>query len=96
MADTAIHTQDVRRPLGLDGALSAEVLTASLAFMAGHKQGKVLTGRTYDGLHLQPTDLDWSWGAGQSVEGPAEAMMLAMAGRPTHDELSGPGVELLR
>lgn len=96
IADTTIHTQDVRRPLGLEGAPEADIMQRSLEFMTGHKQGKILTGRTYEGLRLQPSDLDWSWGDGQVVEGPAEAMMLAMAGRPTHDELSGPGVDLLR
>jgi hypothetical protein len=47
------------------------------------------------GLHLVTTDLDWSTGDGPTVEGPAEPLLMAIAGRPTTDELSGPGLPTL-
>ena len=51
------------------------------------------------GLHLRATDLDWSAGepGAPEVTGTAEALMMALAGRPTAlADLSGPGVAELR
>jgi hypothetical protein len=46
---------------------------------------------------LQATDTDWSYGSGPVVAGPARALMLATTGRTAAlDELTGPGLELLR
>lgn len=48
------------------------------------------------GPRLPATDLDWSTGDGPTVEGPGEALLMAMAGRPaTLPELSGPGTPTL-
>jgi hypothetical protein len=44
------------------------------------------------GLTLTATDLDWTTGTGPAVEGPAEALLMAIAGRRgVVQELSGPG-----
>ncbi len=97
VADVAIHTQDVRRPLGLDGALDEQVLRGALDFLTTAKQAKNLVDPpSLDGLRLQATDLDWSYGDGAEVTGPAESIMMALAHRPTLDELSGDGVARLR
>jgi hypothetical protein len=46
---------------------------------------------------LRATDTDFSIGDGPLVEGPAVALMLATSGRASAiDELSGPGVDILR
>ena len=47
-------------------------------------------------LGLTATDLDWSTGERPVVTGPAEALLMALAGRRgiTH-ELSGPGLRVL-
>jgi len=45
VTDVAIHTQDVRRPLGLDGALDPAVLLAALNFITGAKMAKILVDR---------------------------------------------------
>ena len=48
------------------------------------------------GLRLVTTDLDWEAGTGKAVEGPAEALLLAIAGRPiVISELAGPGQSTL-
>lgn len=97
VADVAIHTQDVRRPLGLDGTLDEAVRRASLDFLAGHKQAKTLVDLPdLDGVELVATDLDWRHGTGQEVRGTGEALMMALARRPVLDELDGPGVDRLR
>jgi hypothetical protein len=47
-------------------------------------------------LCLMATDLDWTTGNGPTVEGPGEAPLMALAGRPAAlPELSGPGVPTL-
>jgi hypothetical protein len=48
------------------------------------------------GLRLIATDVGWTSGSGPVVEGPAEPLLLAMAGRADAlDELSGPGQAIL-
>jgi hypothetical protein len=48
------------------------------------------------GLRLGATDVDWSTGDGLAVEGPGEALLMAMAGRPAAlPALSGPGTPIL-
>jgi hypothetical protein len=46
---------------------------------------------------LRATDTDWSHGSGPEVTGPAIALVMAMTGRKAAlDDLSGPGVDVLR
>ena len=48
------------------------------------------------GLTLAATDLPWTTGKGPAVEGPGEALLMAMAGRPAAlPELFGPGLATL-
>jgi hypothetical protein len=45
---------------------------------------------------LTATDLDWSAGTGPAVEGRAESLLMAIAGRRgTSAELAGPGRSIL-
>jgi uncharacterized protein (TIGR03083 family) len=92
-ADVVVHTQDVRRPLGLDGAPTEAMLCDALDFCTAHDKRKLLIDPDMvDRLRLEATDLDWSWGSGELVSGPAEAILLALNGRDTSAELTGPGV----
>jgi len=44
------------------------------------------------GLRLVATDLDWTVGTGPAVKGPAESLLMSMAGRRgVVGELAGPG-----
>jgi len=96
VTDAVIHTQDVRRGVGLDGRPDDETLRLVLDFVTGHKQARNIGGPSLKDLSFRATDLEWSSGSGPTVEGPAESLMMAMAGRPVLDELSGDGVERLR
>jgi uncharacterized protein (TIGR03083 family) len=90
-----IHQQDIRRPLGLDRRIPPERLTAALAF--ARTAPPVGARKRIAGLRLVATDVGWSAGDGPAVEGPGEAVLLAMAGRgAVLDELSGPGAATLR
>jgi uncharacterized protein (TIGR03083 family) len=96
VTDTAIHTQDVRRACGLPGTLSAESVLIALHFLTTHKNAKyVMDPKTKDGLRLAATDVDWSFGSGALVEGPGEAIIMSLAGRPALSELAGEGLETL-
>ncbi|MGI8612697.1 MAG: hypothetical protein ACR2KL_01910 [Nocardioidaceae bacterium] len=53
--------------------------------------------RRLEGVSLVATDQEWSWGAGQEITGPSEALAMAVSGRAVAlNDLGGPGVDLLR
>ncbi len=96
VTDVIVHTQDIRRGVGLDGRPDDDVLRDALDFMVSNRMAKNLGGPKVDGLALSASDLDWSAGSGPAVEGPGEALLLALTGRDVLDELSGEGVQRLR
>jgi len=94
--DVAVHTQDVRRGLGLEGSLDEQVLRASLDWATTHKQRKIhVDPKDLEGLRLEATDMDWSWGDGSLVSGPAEAILMGINRRDMSTELTGDGVAKL-
>ena len=90
LVDGHIHHQDIRRALARPRTILAERLTVALDFARTaptiHARARIRR------LRLVATDLDWSTGDGPTVEGPAEPLLMAIAGRPTTDELTGPGL----
>ena len=97
VADVAIHTQDVRKPLGIDGDLLEWEVQAIFTTILEERNGRFITPREQlDGLRFHAPDVGFTAGDGPVVEGPGEALALAIAGRPTLDQLSGDGVEILR
>lgn len=96
VVDVAVHTQDIRRPLGLDGALDPDVVHAALDFCTANKQGKIhVDPKDIAGLRFEATDMDWSWGSGAEVRGTGEALLMAMNRRDMSAELEGDGVSKL-
>jgi uncharacterized protein (TIGR03083 family) len=94
----AIHSSDIRRPLGAPPEIPGNRAEAILDFLAKNKaQGFVAKGRL-DGLRFEATDVEWNSGnEGQLVRGPAEALILAISGRKVAlDDLEGEGVATLR
>lgn len=95
--DVAIHTQDVRRPNNLPGTLDDDVLTTSLECATTDRIGKGLADiPNRDKVTFTADDLDWSFGSGPAVSGPAESLLMLLGGRDVIDELSGDGIELIR
>jgi uncharacterized protein (TIGR03083 family) len=95
LADTLIHAQDIRRPLGKAREIPADRVAAVLDRM----KGAPLTGnkKRIAGLRLTATDMEWSHGDGPEVHGPGEALLMAMCGRKSAiDDLTGEGVHTLR
>jgi uncharacterized protein (TIGR03083 family) len=96
LTDLQVHGQDMRRPLGLPHGLDLDRLRVSLEFLTGGRAIGFTPRRRLAGLRLEATDLSWSWGAGPVLAGPAEALMMAVAGRPVAlGDLDGPGVRAL-
>ena len=94
--DKLVHDQDIRRPLGLDRVIPAEHLARALDVMP--RIGGFLKSKSVaKGLRLVATDIDHTVGDGAEVRGPAEAIVLALSGRPIGlPDLTGAGVTTLR
>jgi len=91
-----VHSEDIRRPLGITHAYPMEAVTRVADF---YKRSNLLIGskRRIAGLSLRATDTQWSTGSGPEVAGPAISLVLAMTGRKQAlDELSGEGLAVLR
>jgi uncharacterized protein (TIGR03083 family) len=90
LLDAMIHQQDIRRPLGAPRTIPPERLLPALSFARfAPPIGAFWRAR---GLRLVATDLGWSDGRGPEVRGPAESLLMAIAGRRgVVEELTGPG-----
>jgi len=99
LADELIHQQDIRRALGVPRQIPEERLRVVLDETSKTGSGYLPAKKRVKGLNLKASDIDWETGEpdGAEVAGPAEALLMAMAGRPAAlDDLTGPGVETLR
>jgi uncharacterized protein (TIGR03083 family) len=96
LGEVVVHSDDIRRPLGLETQSSPDVLIACLD-MYKNASFPVGTKKRIDGLRLVATDVDWSHGTGPEVTGPAMPIVMAMTGRAAGlDELGGEGLATLR
>ncbi|MGH8877357.1 MAG: maleylpyruvate isomerase family mycothiol-dependent enzyme, partial [Stackebrandtia sp.] len=92
--DGLIHHQDIRRGLGAQRDVPAERLERALPLSL--KAPVLPAKRNARGLRVRATDVDVAFGDGPVVEGPAEALLMALAGRHgVVDELSGEGQAVL-
>ena len=97
LTDLVVHGLDIRWPLGLPRTVPEERLRTSLTYLTDAPVGGVVATGTLDGLRFEADDIDWAHGSGPTVSGSAEALLLAITGRPTAlDHLSGDGVPTLR
>jgi uncharacterized protein (TIGR03083 family) len=94
LTDVLVHGQDVCRPLGIQRNLPEDHVRAVADFV---KSTFVFSAKKrIADLKLTATDMDWSTGQGQQVTGPAEALVLVMAGRSAVlDDLAGDGLPAL-
>jgi uncharacterized protein (TIGR03083 family) len=96
LGETIVHSEDIRRPLGIKHAYPTEAVVTAADFFKG---SNLLIGskRRIDGLTLLATDAEWSHGTGPEVAGPILSLVMAMTGRKAVlDDLSGEGVATLR
>lgn len=90
LVETLIHHQDIRRALGQPRAIPAERLRPALhTALIAPDIARLWPLR---GLRLVATDLRFSFGIGPPAKGPAEVILMTIAGRRSViSELSGPG-----
>lgn len=96
LGEVVVHSEDIRRPLGLVRAVPVEITTAVAEFYARHNFA-VPSRAAIAQLRLEATDGPFAVGDGPLVRGTALALTMAMAGRSAYcNELTGPGVPTLR
>ena len=92
LLDVLIHGQDIARPLGRPRAMPVAAATAA-ASRVWELGRPFFARRRLHGFHLAATDVDWSRGEGQLVEGPIGALLLLLSGRlAALPELDGEGI----
>ena len=96
LGEAVIHSEDIRRPLGITREYPPEALVRVAQFFQGSNMIVGAKGRIAD-LTLRAADTDWSTGTGPEVTGPQLSLILAMTGRSAAlADLSGDGLDTLR
>ncbi len=96
LGETLVHSEDIRRPLGIAHTYPTEAAVQVANFYQG---SNLLIGSKarIAGLSLRATDTDWRHGEGPEVAGPMMSLVMAMTGRRAAlDDLSGSGLSTLR
>ena len=89
--------QDMRRPTGHPRTIPSERLVRALEIARVDVGIGFAPKKNVQGLRLVASDIGWSAGDGPTVEGAAEAIILAAAGRTiVFPELQGDGLDTLR
>jgi len=96
LGEVIVHSQDIRRPLGIEHQYNTEALVQVADFYKG-SNALIGSKNRIAGLTLRATDADWSHGTGPEVSGPMLSLVMSMTGRKAAlDDLSGDGVATLR
>ena len=95
--DAFVHHHDIALPIGRVVTSDPERLRWMADGMVA-AQRPILSGPRVKGLRLIATDIDWHYGTGPEIQGPAAALILAGCGRTAlSDQLEGDGLaELVR
>ena len=96
LGETIVHSEDIRRALGIQHAYPADAVVTVADF---YKGSNLLIGskNRIAGLALRATDAEWTTGTGPEVSGPILSLVMAMTGRKVaDDDLTGEGVAALR
>jgi uncharacterized protein (TIGR03083 family) len=96
LTEVLVHGQDIRIPLGLEDTSATGTWANSLDFLVMPKARRGFVSRSLQGFRFVASDIDWEYGRGEEVRGPAVALALAMMGRRARgDELTGAGASKL-
>lgn len=96
LGEVIVHSQDIRRPLGLQRTPATHGVTAVAEFFAA-RNFAVPSHSAAKGLRLEATDGPFRCGSDPMVSGITLALTIAMAGRETYcDDLTGSGVSTMR
>jgi uncharacterized protein (TIGR03083 family) len=96
LTDVLVHGADIRLPLGLGDGGAPERWRPALDLVVSPKARRGFVPRQPPALRYVATDIGWSSGAGDEVEGAAADVALAILGRRARlDALSGRGAAAL-
>lgn len=96
LTDVLIHGQDIRIPLGLASDRPIDPWRVVLELLVTARARRVFGLLPPDGFRFAATDLDWTYGMGDEVSGPAIALALVIMRRNARvGDLAGPGVPRL-
>ncbi len=94
--DVFVHHHDILLPLGRNVPSDPDRLRWMADGMVA-AQKPILSGPRVEGLQLIAADIDWHYGTGPEVTGPAAALIMAGCGRRSlDDQLSGDGLAELQ
>jgi uncharacterized protein (TIGR03083 family) len=96
LGETLVHSEDIRRPLGIKREYPTEAAVQVAEF---YKGSNLVIGakKRITGVKLQATDVDWSTGTGPEVSGPIMSLIMAMTGRKVVlADCTGDGVATLQ
>ena len=98
LLDVTVHHMDMRWPQKDPPEIDRSVALTLLNFLiSGNVVLEIATPKSFQNVRLEADDLRWNYGDGPVVRGPADALILAMVGRPAGlDRLTGDGVAVLR
>ncbi len=92
LIDALLHHQDIVRPLGLTHAMDPEAAVVAadrvcrLSFLMG-------TRRMLRSVRMVATDADWTRGAGPTITGPIQELLMIASGRqPDRSLVTGDGL----
>lgn len=80
--DVLVHTQDIRRPLGLGNGLADDRVLAVLRGTEAKKFDKVTKRKRFAGVRLSATDMDYAFGDGAVASGTGEAILMVLEQPP--------------
>ena len=97
LVDEVVHGEDIRSPLGIARRYPGDAVEPALRYQVRTSVAMGGGRDRVEGLALVATDRELRLGDGPQVVGPVLALLLAVSGRTAFlDELTGPGMELLR
>lgn len=96
LGEIVVHSEDIRRPLGLVRTPPVSTTTAVARFFTG-RDFTVASHTATAGLRVEATDGPFATGSGELLRGPTLSLVMAMAGRAVAcEDLEGDGVAVLR
>ncbi|MFJ5280938.1 maleylpyruvate isomerase family mycothiol-dependent enzyme [Streptomyces parvulus] len=96
LGEIVVHSEDIRRPLGLVRTPPVATTTAVARFFAG-RDFTVASRTVIAGLRVEATDGPFTTGSGKLLRGPTLSLVMGMAGRAAAcEDLEGDGAAILR
>jgi uncharacterized protein (TIGR03083 family) len=83
LAEYVIHDQDIRQPLGMPREVPPDHVVAALKGVTNLPGVRWSAWRQLRRRRWEATDVVWRAGRGSVVSAPAEAILIALAGRPS-------------